>query len=58
MAAAVTAPYELDAVKVYMVDVAGETRLLPVASTGPTVGLIETDAAFLIFHVRVGRSPS
>jgi hypothetical protein len=58
VATAVTAPYELDAVKVYAVDVAGETRWLPIGLTLPTVGLMETDVAFLIFHVSVGKSLS
>ena len=58
MATAVTAPYELDAVKVYAVDVSGDIRLLPVGSIAPTVGLMEMDAAFLIFHFSVVRSPS
>jgi hypothetical protein len=58
VATAVTAPYELDAVRVYAVDVAGEIRVLPIGPIGPTVGLMETDDAFLIFHVSVGTSPS
>ena len=58
VAVAMTVPWELTAVIVYIVEVNGETRVLPNRSTAPTVGLMDTDVALLTSHFRTEVPPS
>jgi hypothetical protein len=53
----VTVPIELVALMVYTVDVAGDTTLVPAASTRPIPWSILTDVAPVTFHNRVDVPP-
>jgi len=52
VAMAVTAPFALDAVILYSVDVAGATCWLPIGSTLPTLGLMEIEVALDTSHFK------
>ena len=57
IAVLVTVPAELVAVMVYTVDAAGDTNLMPVASTRPIPWSILTELAPVTFHNRVDVPP-
>lgn len=53
----VTVPPGPDAVRVYVLDVVGDTVVEPFAETPPIPWLIVTDVAFVVVHERVEEPP-